>query len=153
MRRTIITVAEVVGLVALLAPIVVLWHTLTSFTITSHPLVLSSPDQGQVISPDQAHDSDIMLVMSNPKQLGGERASTSALGSPHFLGQTVEDEPFHIYDTFLECTPWTIYSGDQGAIGSDAYQKLRLPLTIWPDIPYNAGFVSMWKLLANSVKL
>jgi hypothetical protein len=148
-----ITVAEVVGLVALLVPVIVLWHTLTSFTITSHPLVLSSSDQGQVTFPDQAHDSNIMLVMSNPKQLGGERASTSALGSPHFLGQTVEDEPFHIYDTFLECTPWIIYSGNPGAIGSEAYQKLRLPLTLWPGIPYSAGFVSMWKLLANSVKL
>ena len=153
MRRTIITVAEVVGLVALLVPIVVLWHTLTNFTLTSHPLVLSSADSGQVISPYQAHDSDVMLVMSNPKQLGGEKASTSALGSPHFLGQAAEDEPFHVYDRTLECTPWTIYSGDRGAISSEAYQKLRLPLTVWPNAPYNVGFVPVWELLANSIKL
>ncbi len=153
MRRAMITMAEVVGLVALLVPIVVLWHTLTSFTITSHPLVLSSSDSGQVISPYQANDNDIMWVMSNPKQLGGEKASTSALGSPHFLGQAVEDEPLQIYDKLLECTPWTIYSGDRGSIGPEDYPKLRRPLTIWPNAQHKTGFVSMWELLAYSVKL
>ena len=117
MRRAVISLAGAIGFVILLTPMVLLWENLAGIVLSTSPTVLTERGTQQAVSAPRADSHEIVLVMKNPQILGGARASTDALGYPHFLAEPGEiEEPWHAN---VDCAPWVLNSSTD-ASGADA---------------------------------
>lgn len=108
MRHTSVVIAGIVGCVLLVASILVLWQYLADFALSSHPHTLPGQVTQKTSSPNDANDT--ILVMSDPQQLGGMRASMDSLGTPHVLGGPVEGKSTSSQDFHSDCSIWVMKS-------------------------------------------
>ena len=132
MQERVFTPLSIAGIAVLLACMVGLWQRFISFPLPAQPFVLAGQPAQQALVPAETHD--VILVLKDPERLGGIRASTSSLGSPHLLGQgqAVESQLEYKADEPSDCPFWFINNLVERDSSHNASVSAGSQLMIWP---------------------